>query len=128
MATPDKVSTLDVSVNGAIRGQLSKASNYEFYYQGSADGAPSVSLRMPARERQSWRDGAIFPVMDQNLPEGDLLLRLSALLPKQRLQPMHLLAMIREGGIGQVGYAVPDAGPALMPEHIERHTLLSLPF
>ena len=44
--------------------------------------------------------------MDQNLPEGDLLMRIRAMYPKQALTPMHLLALIGSTGIGRVGYQV----------------------
>ena len=73
---------------------------------------PSVALLMPAREqRPTWQDGALFAVMDQSLPEGELLLRLSMMFPKDRLQPMHLLAMMGQNGIGNLGYTLPGAAP-----------------
>jgi serine/threonine-protein kinase HipA len=122
------VPILRVSINGYDAGRLLKASIYEFRYERPDVDQPSVALAMPARERRIWRDGAIFAAIDQHLPEGDLLLRLSAMLPKQQLQPIHLLAKVREGGIGQLGYAAPGAAPAPMPIHMERQELLSLPF
>lgn len=123
-----KMPILRVSINGHHAGRLLKASTYEFWYERHDIDQPSVALTMSARERLIWQDGAIFPAMDQHLPEGDLLLRLSAKLPKQQLQPMHLLAKVREGGIGQLGYAAANAAPAPMPMHMERQELLSLPF
>lgn len=125
-----RISSLSVSINGKRAGQLLKASNNEFRYRSSDADQPKVSLLMPARKALPWQDGALFAVMDQHLPEGDLLLCLSARYPSHRLQPMHLLAMSRNNGIGRLGYAMPDPdpdpGPALCPS--ERHAILSMPF
>ncbi|CAM4154162.1 type II toxin-antitoxin system HipA family toxin [Roseateles saccharophilus] len=128
MPLPDRIPMLEVSINGAASGQLLKTSNFEFRYRSIEADQPSVALLMPARVRPTWQDGALFPVMDQNLPEGDLLLRLSLMFPKQRLQPMHLLAMIGQNGIGQLGYQVPGADPVQAQPHIDRQALLSMPF
>ncbi|HEY0956504.1 MAG TPA: type II toxin-antitoxin system HipA family toxin [Roseateles sp.] len=128
MALPDKIRSLDVSINGRAAGQLLKTSNYEFRYATPDPDQPSVALLMPAREQPTWQDGALFAVMDQTLPEGELLLRLSMMFPKHRLQPMHLLAMVGQNGIGSLGYRLPGAEPASAPTHIERGALLALPF
>ncbi|MFG6441035.1 type II toxin-antitoxin system HipA family toxin [Roseateles sp. LKC17W] len=128
MALPDKIRSLDVSINGRASGQLLKTSNYEFRYGTPDPDQPSVALLMPAREQPTWQDGALFAVMDQTLPEGELLLRLSMMFPKHRLQPMHLLAMVGQNGIGNLGYRLPGAEPASAPTHIEREALLALPF
>lgn len=127
-ALPDKIRSLDVSINGRAAGQLLKTSNYEFRYATPDPDQPSVALLMPAREQPTWQDGALFAVMDQSLPEGELLLRLSMMFPKHRLQPMHLLAMVGQNGIGNLGYMLPGAEPASAPTRIEREALLALPF
>lgn len=128
MALPDKIRALEVSINGRAAGQLLKTSNYEFRYATPDPDQPSVALLMPAREQPTWQDGALFAVMDQSLPEGELLLRLSMMFPKQQLQPMHLLAMMGQNGIGNLGYTLPGAAPTSAPTHIERESLLALPF
>lgn len=128
MALPDKIPMLDVSINGQPGGQLLKTSTYEFRYLTTDPEQPSVALLMPAKTRPTWQDGDLFPVMDQNLPEGDLLLRLSLMFPKHRLRPMHLLAMIGQNGIGRLGYAVPGEATTQARTHIERAALLATPF
>jgi serine/threonine-protein kinase HipA len=128
MALPDKIRGLEVSINGRDAGQLLKTSNYEFRYATPDPDQPSVALLMPAREQPTWQDSALFAVMDQSLPEGELLLRLSMMFPKHRLQPMHLLAMMGQNGIGNLGYALPGAVSTAGPTHIERESLLAMPF
>ncbi len=46
------------------------------------------------------QSNALFPVMDQNLPEGYLFQRIRESYPKQPLTAMHLLALAGENGIG----------------------------
>lgn len=128
MALPDKIRGLEVSINGRAAGQLLKTSNYEFRYATPDPDQPSVALLMPAREQPTWQDSALFAVMDQSLPEGELLLRLSMMFPKHRLQPVHLLAMMGQNGIGNLGYALPGAVSTAAPTHIERESLLAMPF
>lgn len=121
---PEKIPLLQVAIHGAMAGQLLKQSVYEFRYLHAHPDQPEVALLMPASRQLTWQDGDLFPVMDQNLPEGDLFMRLRALFPKQALSPMHLLALIGENGIGRLGYALPDwpAPPPAPP--IDRATLL----
>jgi len=62
--------------------------------------------------RPTYQDGDLFAVMDQNLPEGDLYLRLRAMFPKQQLTQMHLLAVVGptvSGGWAS-GFRLPAAG------------------
>ena len=61
---------------------------------------------MPADALQ-YEDGAIFPAMDMNLPEGYLFQQIREMFPKQSLTPMHLLALMGDNGIGRIGYAMP---------------------
>jgi serine/threonine-protein kinase HipA len=109
----------------AAAGQLLKHSIYEFRYLDTTDAAqPAVSLLMPP-SRPTWQDGDLFPVMDQNLPEGELFMRLRELHPKQPLTPMHLLALIGSNGIGRLAFRLSNdpllgAGPV-----IDRATLLA---
>lgn len=128
MALPNKITTLGVTINGRPSGQLLKTSIYEFRYPSADPDQPSIALLMPAKTRPTWQDGELFPVMDQNLPEGDLLLRLSLMFPKHQLRPMHLLAMIGENGVGKLGYTLLDPQPAPRPPPIDRAALLATPF
>jgi serine/threonine-protein kinase HipA len=128
MALPDKIPVLDVAINGQPGGQLLRTSNYEFRYLTPDPEQPSVGLLMPARARPTWQDGDLFPVMDQNLPEGDLLLRLSLMFPKQQLRPMHLLAMMGQNGIGRLGFSLPGGAEQRPQVRIDREALLATPF
>jgi serine/threonine-protein kinase HipA len=126
---PERLRELDVVVSATdtrtAAGQLLKHSIYEFRYLDTTDvEQPAVSLLMPP-SRPTWRDGDLFPVMDQNLPEGELFMRLRELHPKQALTPMHLLALIGSNAIGRLAFRLPNtpapgAGPVL-----ERATLLA---
>ena len=102
---PEKVRSLTVSIGDSLgAGQLLKTSTYEYRYLSSDPGQTSVALLMPAREQLTWQDGDLFAPMDQNLPEGDLFMKIRELFPKQPLTPMHLLALIGRNGIGRLGY------------------------
>ncbi|WP_290659605.1 HipA N-terminal domain-containing protein, partial [Aquabacterium sp.] len=81
-----------------------KRSTYEFRYRDPRPDQAALALLMPASTQATWQDGDLFPVMDQNLPEGDLFVRLRAMFPKQAMRPMHLLTLIAANGIGRLGY------------------------
>jgi len=127
---PNKVKHLQVQVNGRPLGDLLHHSVYEFRYlpnpQVSSE-QPWVSLLMPP-STPTYQDGDLFPVMDQNLPEGDLYLRLRQLYPKQPLSPMHLLALVGANGIGRLGFVLPQVQTALQPQAISRSSLLKTRF
>ncbi|WP_431266154.1 type II toxin-antitoxin system HipA family toxin [Roseateles chitinivorans] len=124
---PDKLPLLDVSIGGVPQvGQLVKGSTYEFRYLDTSPDQPSVALLMPARTQLTWRAGDLFPSMDQNLPEGDLFMRIRELFPKQPTTPMHLLALIGENGIGRLGYRLPDAVPSPRAQTLSRDSLLKM--
>ena len=124
---PDKIRELLVSINGTTVGRLLKASTYKFQYE-SAAVQQRVSLVMPPRDDLAWEDGSLFAAMDQHLPEGDLLLRLSERYSSRHLQPMRLLALIQNYGIGHLSYAVPHAAGGPAPRPIEREVILSMAF
>jgi serine/threonine-protein kinase HipA len=121
---PDRVRELQVEIGGPVRGQLLRHSVYEFRYLGPDPAQPAVGLLMPPRQ-PTWQDGDLFPVMDQNLPEGDLYLRLRQWHPKQPLTAMHLLALAGSNGIGRLGFRVPDRPLPHPPPPITRETLLA---
>ncbi|MDB5861791.1 MAG: hipA1 [Ramlibacter sp.] len=125
---PEKIPLLEVAVDGMASGQLIKRSHYEFRYLDPAPVQPAVALLMPASERATWQDGDLFPVMDQNLPEGDLFARLRAMFPKQAMTPMHLLALIGANGIGRLGYRLPNVLPAVQGPPMTREMLLKTAF
>lgn len=121
---PEKIRQLDIQIGGAHAGQLLKHAVYEFRYLDSRADQPAVALLMPPSQ-PTWQDGALFAVMDQNLPEGDLYLRLRAMFPKQQLTPMHLLAVVGFNGIGRLGFRLPETAAAAPPALIDRKALLA---
>ena len=122
---PERLRALDVSIGErAGAGQLLKTSIYEFRYLGADPDQPAVALLMPARERLTWQDAELFAPMDQNLPEGDLFMRIRALFPKQPMTPMHLLALAGRNGIGRLGYRLPEAPETALPQAMSKADLL----
>lgn len=80
---PERVRSLQVSIGDRLdAGQLLKASHYEFRYLGPDPDQPGVALLMLARDQLTWQAGDLFAPMDQNLPEGDLFMRIRQLFPK----------------------------------------------
>lgn len=122
---PERIRALEVSIGDrAAAGQLLKTSNYEFRYLDADPDQPAVALLMPARERLTWQDSDLFAPMDQNLPEGDLFMRIRQLFPKQPVTPMHLLALVGRNGIGRLGYRLPDSPEAAPPPPLGKEALL----
>lgn len=99
---PDKIRELVVAIDGQPSGRLIRHSVYEFRYDDTQADQPSVGLLMSARHAPTYQDGDLFPVMDQNLPEGDLFMRLRAMFPKQPLTPMRLLSLVGANAIGRL--------------------------
>jgi serine/threonine-protein kinase HipA len=113
MMLPEKIRELEVSIGDAHgAGQLLKQLRYEFRYLSARTDQPEVALLMPPAQQLTWQDGDLFAPMDQNLPEGDLFMRIRAMYPKQPLTPMHLLALIGRNGIGRLGYQLPGQAQA----------------
>jgi serine/threonine-protein kinase HipA len=79
--------SLDVETDGQMAGKRTRASQYEFAY--GRENAKAVSLLMPISDRV-FSDGALFAVMDMNLPEGFLLTRIRERSPKAVPSKMHL--------------------------------------
>lgn len=122
---PEKIRSLDVSIGNAEHaGQLIKSSNYEFRYLSTDSDQPEVALLMPPTQQLTWQAGDLFAPMDQNLPEGDLFMRIRALFPKQPMTPMQLLALVGRNGIGRLGYSLPGESPHVSPPSISKAELL----
>ena len=122
---PEKIRALAVSIgDSAHAGQLLKTSTYEFRYLDPDPEQPAVALLMPPRESLTWQDGDLFAPMDQNLPEGDLFMKIRELFPKQPMTPMHLLAMVGRNGIGRLGYSLPEHPVAPAPRSLSKEELL----
>ncbi|UOD50436.1 type II toxin-antitoxin system HipA family toxin [Orrella daihaiensis] len=126
---PEKIRELEVSIGSQTdAGQLLKASRYEFRYRSPDPNQQAVALFMQPSEQLTWQDGDLFAPMDQNLPEGDLFMRIRAMYPKQPLTPMHLLALIGSNGIGRLGYQVPGFGKPPVSLSISKTDLLKLAY
>lgn len=122
---PEKIRLLNVSIGDTENaGQLIRASTYEFRYLRPETHQPSVALLMPPGKSLTWQDGDLFPPMDQNLPEGDLFMRIRELFPKQPMTPMHMLALVGRNGIGRLGYSLPDQSAAPLPQTLSKSELL----
>ena len=125
---PERIRSLNVDVAGMHSGELLRHSVYEYRYAATPTERPAVGLLMQPETRPTWQDGDLFPVMDQNLPEGDLFMRLRACFPKQPLSPMHLLALVGVNGIGRLGFRLPDALPPTLAPPMDKAALLGLRF
>lgn len=124
---PEKIQLLDVSIGDSVgAAQLLKKSNYEFRYLDIDPEQPVAALFMSPREKLTWQEGDLFAPMDQNLPEGDLFMRVRALFPKQPMTPMHLLALIGRNGIGRLGYGLPGQASAASPRPLSKSELLKM--
>lgn len=122
---PEKIRLLNVSIGDADNaGQLLRASTYEFRYMQPQAEQAAVALLMPAAQQLTWQDGDLFPPMDQNLPEGDLFMKIRELFPKQAMTPMHMLALVGRNGIGRLGYSLPGETPTPMPRTLSKSELL----
>lgn len=122
---PEKIRLLNVSIGDTENaGQLLRASNYEFRYLQPDPEQATVALLMPPREQLTWQDGDLFPPMDQNLPEGDLFMRIRELFPKQPMTPMHMLALVGRNGIGRLGYSLPNQAATPLPRTLSKSELL----
>lgn len=122
---PEKIRALSVSIGDAeLAGQLLKTSTYEFRYLSPDPEQPTVALLMSPLERLTWQDGDLFAPMDQNLPEGDLFMKIRALFPKQPMTPMHLLALVGRNGIGRLGYSLSELPVPAAPRTLSKEELL----
>ncbi len=122
---PEKIRSLMVSIGDAENaGQLLRSSTYEFRYLLPDIGQPSMALLMSPKERLTWQDGDLFPPMDQNLPEGDLFMKIREMFPKQPMTPMHLLALIGRNGIGRLGYRLVGQPEPAAPRPISKAELV----
>ncbi len=126
-ALPEKVRLLDVHIGSERRGELVQQSQLLLKYLRDDPAQPEVGLLMPP-VRLLYQSNNLFPVMDQNLPEGYLFQRIREAFPKQPLTAMHLLALIGENGIGRLGFHLPghDRPQAILP--LSRSELLHKTF
>jgi serine/threonine-protein kinase HipA len=106
---PERIKQLKITLQGGACGSLARESQFVFAYDRDDAAQPAVSYLMPPT-KLVYQRGDLFPVMDQNLPEGFLLSQLRGRFPKQQLTPMHLLALMGDNAIGRLGFQS-TAGP-----------------
>ena len=126
-ALPEKIRLLDVNIGGERGGELIRQSQLSFKYLRDDPAQTAVGLLMPPT-RLIYQSNSLFPVMDQNLPEGYLFQRLREAFPKQALTALHLLALIGENGIGRLGFHLPSTAPPPAIRPLSRDELLRTPF
>jgi len=124
---PEKIRLLDVHIGGERSGELLHQSQLAFKYLRDDPAQPGLGLLMPPT-RLLYQSNSLFPVMDQNLPEGFLFQRLREAFPKQPLTAMHLLALIGENGIGRLGFHLPQTPSGQTVHPLSRETLLRTRF
>lgn len=127
MTLPEKVRLLDVHIGGERRGELLQQTQVLFKYLEDDLAQAEVGLLMPPT-RLLYQSNSLFPVMDQNLPEGYLFQRIREAFPKQPLTAMHLLALIGENGIGRLGFHLPGVDRPPAPHPMARAELLHSAF
>lgn len=127
MILPEKLRRLDVRICGERGGELWLQSQLLFKYLRDDPNQPAVGLLMPPT-RLLYQSNSLFPVMDQNLPEGFLFQHIRAAFPKQALTALHLLALMGDNGIGRLGFCMPEteASPPVRP--LSRAELLRTPY
>ena len=126
---PERIRQLQVEIGSSAAmpagGQLLRHAVFEFRYLEADNTQPCVGLLMPAHT-PTYQAGDLFPVMDQNLPEGDLFMRLRQMYPKQPFSAMHLLALAGSNGIGRLGFHLADHPAPAVPATVSRQALLAL--
>lgn len=120
---PERIKRLDVTLSGAVAGELIRESTYVFRYARDDEAQPAVSLLLPVN-RALHEDGDLFPSMEMNLPEGFLFQQIIEWFRKAQITKMHLLALMGDGGIGRVGFRMPGREPPTTPAPMDRATLL----
>ena len=127
MTLPEKIRLLDVHIGGERNGELLHQSQLLFKYLRDDTTQAEVGLLMPPT-RLLYQSNNLFPVMDQNLPEGYLFQRIRDAYPKQALTAMHLLALIGENGIGRLGFHLPGVDRTQAIHPLSRSELLHTAF
>lgn len=121
---PEKLTRLEVSINGAVKAELLRNGPYSLVYGPSTKPQEAASLILPV-DQPLYQSGDLFPSMDMNLPEGYLFQRILELHRKFGLQKMHLLALAGDSGIGRVGYHMPGEAPRRTVTPVSREDILS---
>ena len=122
MLLPENIKSLDVSVGHAGRGQLLHSSRFEYRYLDIRADQSCVGLLMPLKA-PIYQDTALFPVKDQNIPEGDLFLRLRQMFLKQApglaVNEYLYLKAASKAGIATPGFDLTHDGQMLLIDRFD---------
>ncbi|MCH7881897.1 MAG: type II toxin-antitoxin system HipA family toxin [Proteobacteria bacterium] len=103
--TDQRIRQIDIKAAGEIAGLLEKNTQFEFTYH--SDAQFPVAVAMPLKKR-AYRNGALFPIFEMNIPEGFIRHRITERLRKQiQVDEMLFLALQGNTGIGCISYATP---------------------
>ncbi|MCH8178061.1 MAG: HipA N-terminal domain-containing protein, partial [Proteobacteria bacterium] len=78
--TDQRIRQIDIKAAGEIAGLLEKNTQFEFTYH--SDAQFPVAVAMPLKKR-AYRNGALFPIFEMNIPEGFIRHRITERLRKQ---------------------------------------------
>jgi serine/threonine-protein kinase HipA len=124
---PARIRHLSVTLNRQPCGSLTQESQLVFKYGRDDLTQPSVGLLMPP-SKIVYSSNTLFPVMDQNIPEGYLMAQMRAMFPKQPLTVMHFLALMGENGIGRLGFSMEGAQTRPLPAPLSKADVLKMPY
>lgn len=100
--TDQRIRQINIKVAGEVAGLLEKNAQFEFTYHSNA--LFPVAASMPL-ETRSYRDGALFPIFEMNIPEGFIRHRITEKLRKHiQVDDMLFLALQGNTGIGCITY------------------------
>ena len=101
-----RIRRINIKVTGEVAGLLEKSTQFEFSYH--SDAHFPVAAAMPL-EKRFYRNGAIFPIFEMNIPEGFIRHRITEKLRKHiQVDEMLFLALQGNAGIGCVTYETDD--------------------
>lgn len=123
---PERIKALEIDIGNQYAGRLVREGQYTYAYapdqSGGYNGDWLGLLFNPAQMQYSR--GAMFPVLDMNLPEGFLYEQIRARFPKQQITEMHLLLAIGTNGIGRNSARLPNTPARRAGAVIDRKQVL----
>lgn len=124
---PERIKALEMDIGGNAAGVLAREGPFVFTYKPDESGTyrgPQLGLLMPSSNAMVYSSGAMFPVLDMNLPEGYLYEQIRTRFPKQSITEMHLLLAIGTNGIGRNSSRLPGLSARTGGPVIDRAELL----
>lgn len=124
---PERIKALEIDIGGVPAGLLARDGPFVFTYKPDESGTyrgPHLGLLMLPSTSTVYTSGAMFSVLDMNLPEGYLYEQIRTRFPKQNISEMHLLLAIGTNGIGRNSARLPGLPARTGGPVIDRETLL----